>query len=72
MRQFCEKIGMPPEAARAVLALGGGAGWYFKIYRPKQQRAAEPEEDHADYDEPDDYDDAPPWDVDDEDEGGDE
>ena len=31
-----------------------------------------PEEDHADYDEPDGYDDAPPWDVDDEDEGGDE
>ena len=60
-------------AALAVLALGGGAGWYFKIYRPKQQRAAEPEEDHADYDEPEDYDDAPPWDVDDdEDEGGDE
>lgn len=59
-------------ASLAVLALGGGAGWYFKIYRPKQQRAAEPEEDHADYDEPDDYDDAPPWDVDDEDEGGDE
>ena len=59
-------------AALAVLALGGGAGWYFKIYRPKQQRAAEPEEDHADYDEPDDYDDAPPRDVDDEDEGGDE
>ena len=56
----------------AVAAIGGGAGWYFKIYRPKQQRAAEPEEDHADYDEPDDYDDAPPWDVDDEDEGGDE
>ena len=59
-------------AALAVLALGGGAGWYFKIYRPKQQRAAEPEEDHADYDEPDDYDDAPPWDVDEENEGGDE
>ena len=59
-------------AALAVMALGGGAGWYFKIYRPKQQRAAEPEEDHADYDEPDDYNDAPPWDVDDEDEGGDE
>lgn len=59
-------------AALAVLALGGGVGWYFKIYRPKQQRAVEPEEDHADYDEPDDYDDAPPWDVDDEDEGGDE
>ena len=56
----------------AVLALGGGAGWYFKIYRPKQQKAAEPEEDFSEYDEPEDYDDAPPWDVDDEDEGGDE
>lgn len=59
-------------AALAVLALGGGAGWYFKIYRPKQQKAAEPEEDFADYDEPEDYDDDPPWDVDDEDAGGDE
>ena len=59
-------------AALAVLALGGGAGWYFKIHRPKQQKAAEPEEDYSDYDEPDGYDDAPPWDVDDEDEGGDE
>ena len=57
-------------AALAVLVLGGGAGWYFKIYRPKRQKAAEPEEDYSDYDEPDDYDDAPPWDVDDE--GGDE
>lgn len=60
-------------AALAVLALGGGAGWYFKIYRPKQQKAAEPEEDYSSYDEPDDYDDEPPWDVDEEDsEGGDE
>ena len=59
-------------AALAVLALGGGAGWYFKIYRPKQQKAAEPEEDYSSYDEPDGYDDEPPWDVDDEDEGGDE
>ena len=60
-------------AVLAVLALGGGAGWYFKIYRPKQQKAAEPEEDYSEYDEPDDYDDAPPWDVDEEDnEGGDE
>ena len=59
-------------AALAVLVLGGGAGWYFKIYRPKQQKAAEPEEDFSEYDEPEDYDDAPPWDVDDEDEGGDE
>ena len=56
-----------------LLALGGGAGWYFKIYRPKQQKAAEPEEDYSGYDEPDDYDDTPPWDVDgEEDEGGDE
>ena len=30
------------------------------------------EEDFSEYDEPEDYDDAPPWDVDDEDEGGDE
>ena len=59
-------------AALAVLALGGGAGWYFKMHRPKQQKAAEPEEDYSSYDEPDDYDDEPPWDVDDEDEGGDE
>ena len=59
-------------AALAVLALGGGVGWYLKIYRPKQQKAAEPEEDFADYDEPEDYDDDPPWDVDDEDAGGDE
>ena len=59
-------------AALAVLALGGGAGGYFKIHRPKQQKAAEPEEDYSSYDEPDGYDDEPPWDVDDEDEGGDE
>ncbi|MDM8136466.1 CD1107 family mobile element protein [[Clostridium] symbiosum] len=59
-------------AALAVLALGGGAGWYFKIYRPKQQKAAEPEENYSSYDEPEEYDDEPPWDVDDEDEGGDE
>ena len=37
------------------------------------REAAEPEEDYSDYDEPEDYDDAPPWDVDDEEnEGGDE
>lgn len=58
--------------ALAVVGIGGGAGWYFKIYRPKQQKAAEPEEDYSSYDEPDDYDDAPPWDVDEENEGGDE
>ena len=55
-------------AVLGVLALGGGAGWYFKIYRPKQQQAAGP---GADYDEGagygedydgSEYDDLPPWD----------
>ena len=46
----------------AVALIGGGAGWYFKIYRPKHQRAAQPEEDYGD--ELEDYDDAPPWDED--------
>ena len=44
----------------AVALIGGGAGWYFKVYRPKHQRAAQPEEDYGD--ELEDYDDAPPWD----------
>ncbi len=50
----------------AVVLIGGGAGWYFKIYRPKQQRAAATEEDYdeADYDGPEGYDDDPPWDED--------
>ncbi len=43
----------------AVVLIGGGAGWYFKIYRPKHQRAPEPEED---YDVPDPYEDGDPWD----------
>ena len=51
----------------AVAVLGGGAGWYFKIYRPKHEKAAVPEEDYseelADYD--DSEDDGPPWDEDD-------
>ena len=42
--------------ALAVVVIGGGAGWYFKIYRPKHQKAAEPEED---------YDGEAPWDEDD-------
>ena len=46
----------------AVAAVGGGAGWYFKVYRPKHQRAAQPEEDYGD--ELEDYDDAPPWEED--------
>ena len=59
--------------ALAVVGIGGGAGWYFKIYRPKKQRAAESEEnyggehdafDGAAYDEIDPEDDTPPWDED--------
>ena len=57
--------------ALAVVVIGGGAGWYFKIYRPKKQRAAESEEDYGgeydgaeDYDETDPEDDGPPWDED--------
>ena len=57
--------------ALAVVAVGGGAGWYFKIYRPKKQRAAESEEDYGgeydgaeDYDETAPEDDGPPWDED--------
>lgn len=46
----------------AVAAVGGGAGWYFKVYRPKHQRAEQPEEDYGD--ELEDYDDTPPWDED--------
>ena len=62
-------------AVLGVLALGGGAGWYFKIYRPKQQQAAGP---GGDYDEAEeyaedfdgaDYGDNPPWDEE-ETEGG--
>lgn len=51
----------------ALAVVGGGAGWYFKIYRPKQEKAAEPEEDYGeeldDYNDPED--DGPPWDEDD-------
>lgn len=53
----------------AVVAVGGAAGWYFKIYRPKHQIAADLDDD--DYPaalEPefeDGYDDTPPWDEDD-------
>ena len=55
----------------AVVVIGGGAGWYFKIYRPKKQRAAESEADYGgeydgaeDYDETAPEDDGPPWDED--------
>ena len=57
--------------ALAVVVVGGGAGWYFKIYRPKKQRAAESEADYGseydgaeDYDETAPEDDGPPWDED--------
>ena len=49
----------------ALAVIGGGAGWYFKICRPKQEKAAGPEEDYGD--ELEDYDggdDMPPWDED--------
>ena len=39
----------------------GGAGWYFKIYRPKKQQATDAAEDYGD-----DYDDTPPWEDEDE------
>ena len=56
-----------------IVVLGGGAGWYFKIYRPKQQGAdadeyEPPVEDETDFDNWDDTDedggdpDAPPLD----------
>lgn len=64
----------------AVAVIGGGAGWYFKIYCPKHEKAAEPEEDYGgelqDYDGPEVYggeEDGPPWDEEDDDgEGADE
>ncbi len=50
--------------ALTVVVIGGGAGWYFKIYRPKLQKAAEPEEDYGGdpYDGPEGYDGEAPWD----------
>ena len=53
--------------ALAVVVIGGGAGWYFKIYRPKHQKAAGPEEDYGGdpFDGPEDYDGEAPWDEDD-------
>ena len=41
--------------------IGGAAGWYFKIYRPKKQQATDAAEDYGD-----DYDDTPPWEDEDE------
>lgn len=54
----------------AVVVIGGGAGYYFKIYRPKQEQAALAEDEFDEY-EADPYDeqedDTPPWEVDGED-----
>ena len=60
-------------AVLAVALVGGGAAFYFKVLRPKQQKAAEPQEDYGDelpdYDGPDGYgdEDGPPWDEEDDD-----
>ena len=50
-----------PLLVLAVAVIGGAAGWYFKIYRPKKQQAADAAEDYGD-----DYDDTPPWEDEDE------
>ena len=55
--------------------LAAAEAFYFKVLRPKQQKAAEPQEDYGgeldDYDGPDGYgdedDDGPPWDEEDDD-----
>ena len=50
----------------AIFAIGGGAGWYFKIYLPKHQQAAAPAEDYdEEMDAYNDFEeDGPPWDED--------
>jgi len=49
-----------------LLALGGGAaGYYFKIYKPKQQQANIESDEDFDYDEDYTDDDLPPWDIED-------
>ena len=61
-------------AVLAVAVIGGGAAFYFKVLRPKQQKAAEPEEDYSgeleDYEDMED--DGPPWDEDEPDENSEE
>ncbi|MBY9077764.1 DUF4366 domain-containing protein [Paenibacillus sp. HN-1] len=57
-----------------VLLAGGGAGYYFKVYRPKQERANNAEDDYSEY-EDDPYaeqeDDGPPWNEDEDEAGAD-
>lgn len=57
-----------------LLILGGGAGWYFKIYRPKQQQAdtvAEFDDYSTDPYGEETEENLPSWDMEDEDKGGD-
>jgi len=52
----------------AVVLLGGAAGWYFKIYKPKQEKmGTEDDYDYSadDYDDDNDDDGLPPWDDED-------
>lgn len=62
--------------ALAVVIIGGGAAFYFKVYRPKQQRAVDAEENYDNelesYGDYDDEDDGPPWDDDEGDAGEDD
>lgn len=55
--QPASSIGSTLLPVLAVIGIGGGAGWYFKIYRPKKQRAADAAEDNYEFE----YDDALPW-----------
>ncbi|MFC4598167.1 DUF4366 domain-containing protein [Cohnella hongkongensis] len=53
----------------AVVVIGGGVGYYVKIYRPKQEQAALADEDYDEYEadlDDDQEDDTPPWDTDNE------
>lgn len=47
--------------ALAVLAVGGGAGWYLKIYRPKHEKTAVLEDFPEDMDEGEDFPLGPGW-----------
>ena len=61
----------------AVVLIGGGIGYYFKIYKPKHE-APDLEDDYCEYEEPEEFTeetdedaedrDTPPWDEEDIDE----
>lgn len=51
----------------AVVVIGGGVGYYFKIYRPKQEQATLAEDEFDEYEAAsynEQEDDTPPWEVD--------